>query len=825
MIDKIELVEAMLHTLMAHVCEAHKQPHHTSEPPGLDAACQSALFNHQLHEDVWRLFCRDHQVACYSEQRPDKAATTRREALSTSGDCFERGPDVREAMMLLQAGGVGDDVSVCQGEYDDFVSECPGMSRRGDCVVHVSDFQSSHAKAVGDHVSVCQGEYAVVDSKGPGRLHQEDCASHVPDSYSKSVQAGEAGDHVSVYQGGHLEQVSEFLECSGEPRQRDCDVHVSDSLPMSLQVEGVLRHVSVCQEGRADNHFPVSRSKPMHGEVVDDHVSVIQRGCADHDSECYLESVLYPESYPYFPVRSSLPECLAHGAIRQVSEAHEGEKASSAPEAAFLSTPKESAEITTNNVKEEDAKAKKKDEKLAAGAKRFIEGQEGLECANHENDKVARRQKRKEKKEVAAAAREAAQRRKEQRRREEQAEEEKELQRRKEQEDYLRAEKERVNEWEALRHIEGGQELKERYDSYPCMSDKQLEVYDEIMNKLNSLGLVPRATAIYLKLDAISTQIEQSPEETSSATPGACTSKAQAQAQEACTSTAQAQGACTSTTQAQGACTPLAQAQGACTSAAQAQAQRACTSKEQQLHVKEEQRRVNDEEMFPSVPEFPFAPCDNIQRPPGSCADYGSELGHKGLQDELVKSVHPVEKQGSHSKPPKHPGGIDDCVSVSRRRTADHLSECSGISRQRDCADNVSEFDPKEFPDELVKSISPVAKQSPHSKPPKYAGGVGDHQNQQVTNSAHADGDGEDERQQVTRRADADGDGSLVLDGYRDIDAHEEAWRAACGRNRRDNADRRRPEQVYDELPSCLKEGFDELIAELVAEDKAAGRI
>ena len=140
--------------------------------------------------------------------------------------------------------------------------------------------------------------------------------------------------------------LSRFRKCFGIPRQGDCDGHVSDSLSKSLQAEGVLRHVSVCREGRADSHSPVSRSKPMHGGVVDDHVSVIQRGCADHDSECYSESVLYPESYPYFPVRSSLPECLAHGAIRQVSEAHECEKASSA----------------TKNVKEEDAKADKKGE-------------------------------------------------------------------------------------------------------------------------------------------------------------------------------------------------------------------------------------------------------------------------------------------------------------------------------------------------------------------------------------------------------------------------------------------------------------------------------
>ena len=150
-----------------------------------------------------------------------------------------------------------------------------------------------------------------------------------------------------------------------------------------------------------------------------------------------------------------MPECFAHGAIRQVSEAHECEKANSAPEAA-------------KDVKEEDANA---------------------------DGRVARRQRRKAKKEAAAAreaAREAAAAREAVR------------------EDYHRV-KHTFDEWELLKHIENGQELKERHASYPRLSDEQMEVEREILNKLNGLGLVPNAIAIYLELAARPMQVEQPP--------------------------------------------------------------------------------------------------------------------------------------------------------------------------------------------------------------------------------------------------------------------------------------------------------------------------
>lgn len=174
------------------------------------------------------------------------------------------------------------------------------------------------------------------------------------------------------------------------------------------------------------------------------------------------QNVLHPEIYPYVPARSSLPECFAHGAIRQVSEARECKKASSA----------------AKNVKEEDANADKGE---AAEARRFLESQGDPEYAKHENDKIARRQKRKEKKEAAAAAaREAA---RVTNRAAENAAWEKELQQRR----AASAAGQIFNEWEVLRHIEGGQELKERHGS--SWGDERDAAYREIMNKLNSLGV------------------------------------------------------------------------------------------------------------------------------------------------------------------------------------------------------------------------------------------------------------------------------------------------------------------------------------------------
>ena len=55
--------------------------------------------------------------------------------------------------------------------------------------------------------------------------------------------------------------------------------------------------------------------------------------------------------------------------------------------------------------------------------------------------------------------------------------------------------------WWRRRHAQDIAELKERHASYPCSSDEQIEVARKMLNKLNSLGMVPNAIARHLELN------------------------------------------------------------------------------------------------------------------------------------------------------------------------------------------------------------------------------------------------------------------------------------------------------------------------------------